>query len=386
MYDIPTNTGLIDSLTIYLPIKDIEVINKKLVSDFVPYYPDLDKDNTDLHECYSDEIYPPKPIPIQLNGINFRFNRVVFPPNKENKEGLELIRLTLTTKMLRERYFQGINHDNLQIIIDYVNSFNIIKFDIKTALNSQCNDIDICINYRLQFNSYQESMYFLRKKVIPSKSHKVSIYPRKKTYDKDENFGLMFGDRDSGTVSTPFVKFYNKTNELLTNSTDFYNTYLFPQAKYGIDFNNIIRKEITIKNSAFKRSLHKKKLLPFGNTLKTLKDVLDLTTHELTKICNVQLKYYFSKREIHISDDLSPIEKALSYYQARLIELGEDKVSLLAPLTLFDTKNKSEKVAKTRLKTKLEHVMNRTLDTNYLDDLLTRNSIANEFIRLQEIW
>ena len=107
---IPLNVGLIDSLTIYLPLDKIQVIDERLISEYQVYYPETGEIIEDLN--------PPKPILIKDNGINFRFNRVVFPPNIIKKETTELIRLTLTSKMLFGRYFEGINIDNLQMIVD----------------------------------------------------------------------------------------------------------------------------------------------------------------------------------------------------------------------------------------------------------------------------
>ena len=370
---IPLNVGLIDSLTIYLPLEKIEVLDKRLISEFVCHYTHLE--NPD------DEPQPPKPIMINDNGVNFRFNRVVFPPIAGQTKATELIRLTLTTKMLFERYFEGINLDNLQSIVDYINRRNIIKFDLETALNSLCNDIDICINYNLLFDPYKESLFFLKKMVKPTKQEKVSIFPRQQTQKIDRNFGIQFGSRDAGSIGTPFCKFYNKTEELLTHSADFYNAYIFPQLRYGLNIDNLIRKEITLKNSASKSNLKKKRLVSDDNQMKTLKDILSISSEQLTKICNVQLKYYFEKKEFHISEDLSPNDKVLAYYMLKLVDLGADKLMLQEPLSLIDCK-----VAKSRTKKKILELINITFDTKQLTDKIEQNSIANQFIKMQELW
>lgn len=369
---IPFNVGLIDSLTIYLPLDKIKVIDERLVSDFCVYYPDTG--------LLMDDLNPPKPILINDNGINFRFNRVIFPP-RQNEQPQTLIRLTLTSKMLFGRYFEGINKDNLSMIVDYINSRNIIKFDLKTALNSICNDIDICINYNLLFEPYKESLFFLKKMTKLSKQHQVSIFPRKQTEKIDLNYGIQFGEREKGSIGSPFCKFYNKTEELLTHSADFYNKYIFPQLKYGLNINNIIRKEITLKNGASKQNLIKKLLVSENNPMKSLSDVLNITQTELTKICNVQLKYYFEKKEFHVSADLSPTEKIISYYMHKQVELGADKLTLLEPLNLIDCK-----VQKSQTKKKLLRLIDITFNSAYLTQKLEQNSITNQFIKMQEIW
>lgn len=371
---VPYNVGLIDSLTIYLPLDKIKVIDYKLIEEFKVFYEATGE--------LIDELNPPKPVIIKDNGINFRFNRVIFPPRKDCP-AQELIRLTLTSKMLFERYFEGINLDNIPGIIDYINSRKIIKLDLQTALESVCNDIDICINYNLLFEPYQESCYYMKKMVKPTKQDKVSIFPRKQTQKIERNFGLIFGDRDSGSVGSPFCKYYNKTEELLTHSAEFYNRYLFPQLKYGLNIDNIIRKEITIKNHAFKESLRRKHLVSDNNDLKTLKDVLSIKSDQLTKICNIQLKYYYEKKSFKISEDLTPNDRLLSYFIAKLIENGEDRLSIYSALTVFNGK---EKVQKSISKKKLDKLLDIILDTDYLSKKIQENSIANEFIRMQELW
>lgn len=370
---IPLNVGLIDSLTIYLPLDKIQVLDERLTSEYCVYYPETG--------LLVEDLNPPKAMMINDNGINFRLNRVIFPPIKGQSEQQELIRLTLTSKMLFERYFEGLNIDNLQMIVDYINTRNIIKFDLETALNSICNDIDICINYVLDFDAYKESLFYLKKMVKLSKQHQVDIFPRKQTFKNDKNFGIQYGDRDSGSIGSPFCKFYNKTEELLTHSAEFYNKYIFPQLRYGLNINNLIRKEITIKNNAVKKNLIKKKLVSQDNAMSTLRDILNLSQDEKTTICNVQLKYYYEKKQFHISEDLSPTEKIISYYMAKIVELGGDKITLQEPLHLFDCK-----VQKAVTKKKILKLMDITFDSEYLSKKLEQNSISNQFIKMQNLW
>lgn len=101
---IPLNVGLIDSLTIYLPLDKIQVLDERLTSEYCVYYPETG--------LLVEDLNPPKAMMINDNGINFRLNRVIFPPIKGQSEQQELIRLTLTSKMLFERYFEGLNIDN----------------------------------------------------------------------------------------------------------------------------------------------------------------------------------------------------------------------------------------------------------------------------------
>lgn len=375
---IPYDVGLIDSLTIYLPLEKIKVIDLLLIEDFRIYYP-----NTGL---YLEDDFPPKPILIDCDGIKFRYNKVVFPPNKNTPLPQIFIRVTLTAKMLFERYFDGINHSNISGIVDYINSTKIIELDLQTALDSLCNDIDICINYSLLYEPYQQSMFILKKKVKDSKNHLVDIFPRSQINMLGKNFGLMFGTRDSGSIGSPFIKFYNKEDELINHSTDFYNRWIFPQIRYGLSIKNLIRKEVTLKNTAVKQNLIKKRMVHPDNKMRTLNDILNISQIELTTICNSQLKYYFDKKLINIKSAFSPTDKIISFYMLSLVNEGFDKSSIVQSALNICFPDKKDKVQKAVTNKKLCTIFDVTFESNYMADKLSSNTIANQFIKMLEIW
>lgn len=371
-FDIPLNVGLIDSLTLFVELEKIKVIDYKLITPFQVYYEDTAEIIEDLN--------PPKPIYIDSNGIRFRFSKVVWthPKTKETKE---MVCITITAKMLRERYFEGINKDNIKDICEYINSHNIISIDLETLLNSSVNDVDICMNYRLEFKAYQSALKMLYEMVKPSKKHAVELYPRNENQRINENIGLSYSKREIAKIGTPFVKFYNKAFELVNNSVDFYNLYIFPQLRYGLTLNNLIRKEITIKNGKHKANLIQNGIVKSTDKLLTLNDFLHLNQKELDLIINVQLKHYYVKKQFSVSSELTSIEKVLSYYMYELVERGMDKVMLQYPLKMIDCK-----VNRSRTKKKLEKLMDLTFKENYMEEKLTENSIANQFIKMQNIW
>ncbi|SHF13838.1 hypothetical protein SAMN05444377_10479 [Flavobacterium fontis] len=380
-FDIPLNQGLIDSLTVFLPLDKITIIDNRLTDEYMCYYPD----NNDSG-LLIEELHPPKPIMINHNGINFRMNKVVLSELKDKRgnilrEHSEAIRLTLTAKMLHGEYFRGINNDNISRIVDYINTTNIIKIDTETILNSPCNDIDICINYRLDFDIFKESRKFLYNLVKDSKKHAVELFPAKETQKINKNIGLIYGDREKGLISTPFCKFYNKENELLTKSAEFYNIYLFPQLKYGLSIKNLIRKEITLRNNEQKKNLIKNGQVNKDNPLKTLKNILDITQDQLTEICNSTLRYYYDKKQFSIPDDLKPLEKILAGYMQQIINLGGDKLALIAPLDSI-----SCKVTKSRTKAKIDELIKIVFSDDYIKKQAQKNEFMNDFLKLQSIW
>ncbi|MCZ8168765.1 hypothetical protein [Flavobacterium sp.] len=371
-FDIPLNVGLIDSLTLFVELEKIKVIDYKLITPFQVYYEDTAEIIEDLN--------PPKPIYIDSNAIRFRFSKVFWTHPKTN-ETKEMVCITITAKMLRERYFEGINKDNIKDICEYINSHNIISIDLETLLNANVNDVDICMNYRLEFKAYQSALKMLYDMVKPSKKHAVELYPRNENQRINENIGLSYSRRETAKIGTPFIKFYNKAYELVNNSVDFYNLYIFPQLRYGLTLKNLIRKEITIRNAQHKASLLKKRLVTSTDKLQTLNDFLQLKQKELDLIINVQLKTYYEKKQFSVSSELTSIEKVLSYYMFELVERGMDKVMLQYPLKMIDCK-----VNRSRTKKKLEQIMDLTFNENYMEEKLNENSIANQFIKMQNIW
>lgn len=371
--EIPINTALVDSLRLFVELDKIKVVDYKLITPYQIFYNETAE--------IIDQLEPPKPVIVESKtGIKVRFNRVVWTHPK-TKITTELIAITVSTKLLQARYFEGINKNNYKIIVDYINSLNIIHIDYETFLNSTINDIDFCINYRLNFDSYKTALIMLNDSVKDSKKHLVELYPKKETQRINENFGILFSKRDTSMISSPFVKFYNKTYELINNSTDFYNAYIFPQLAFGLDINNIVRKETTIKNEAHKRAVLKSKNIKSTETLKTLNDLFKLTQNELDYITNNQLKYYYDKKSFSPKSDLSPTEKFLSYYMHELVNRGFDKVFLLQPLNLIECK-----VTKSNTKKRMEKLIDITFDTDYLQNKLTQNSYANEFLKMQDLW
>lgn len=370
---IPINKALIDSFTVFIPLENVQILDYKLTEPYKIFY--------DTTSEIIEELNPPKPIFSDVNGIRFRFSLVVWTHPK-TRETQNLISITVTSKFLKEHYFEGINADNVKNVVDHINAQNVIKLDLQTFLNSSVNDIDFCVNYYLQFDAYKTALRMLYEYVKPSKKPFVEMYPRKETETIKKNYGLTFSNRFTASISKPFIKYYHKENELLENSTEFYNTYIYPHLSPANNIKDLIRKEVTIKNSVHKASLIKKSLVPVDNNLKTVSDLLRLPQYNLDLITNVQLKQYFEKRSFSVSEDLSSMEKILVYYITELIDKASyDKLSLLFPLTLIDCK-----VNRSRTKKKLSSLIDIATSTDFVAKKIEENSFANEFLRMQNIW
>lgn len=378
---IKFNVALIDSLTIFLPLSEIKVLDNKLIDTFQVFYQSTGE--------ILEDFFPPRPQFYDFDGIKFRMSKIVRNSFIANEPPTEYIRLTITSKMLKENYFDGINKYNIIDIIDFINSKNVIEVTKDVFLNAGINDIDLCVNYNLLFEPYKTALDLLKVQVKPSKQHAVKLFRPKKDKENSKilskNYGIQYSTRDTAKLSEPFVKFYNKTDELQSNSTDFYNKYIYPQTLKGLNISNIIRKEITIKDSRAKTNLVKKGIVKTSK-IATLNDVLNLKQNELDLIINVSLKHYYEKKQFSPRSDLSPTDKIMCYYMHQLVEKGASKLELLSCLQIFDPANKSDAVSKSRFKKKLEDLIYITFSTDALQKKLEANTYIYDFIKLQSIF
>jgi hypothetical protein len=144
--------------------------------------------------------------------------------------------------------------------------------DIKKDLDFNSDHFKYC-------DSFAEYCARLRSKAKPT----TKIGQGVKMYNNEKSGqGIQFGIRSQSTVGYPFLKIYNKSLELETKSKDFADTYL-----NGIDYSNMIRVEMTIKNSN-----HIKRIL--GDSKNTLLNVLSYSQDDLRKFFKHAYKVHTS--------------------------------------------------------------------------------------------
>ena len=203
-----------------------------------------------------------------------------------NGENKSFVQVMLTSKLLLQDYFTGINKNNIDLILDRINKDHVIRLDKNTLLNSYVVDIDICKDYQINEDQFKELKQHLISLVLPKKQ---SVLNSKRINSKDM-FGIQYNERHKATPSKPFAKLYYKTSELINKSTEFYFKNLKVYA--GIISKGIARFEVTIKASQ-----HKKKL---GiDNVKTLNDLLNLSQLELNTIhSKIVSEYYTASNKI----------------------------------------------------------------------------------------
>ena len=221
----------VDSLELRIPIQEVQIIDTTLIDNLITY---AESTGELVKEQKGERVSISTP-----DGLSFGYNvrkRKVHPTSPEI---LTEINILANAKHLKERYFEGITMDNVQMLLDAINSTKTIKMSREALLRADFIDVDYCVDFPATYNEFKEQVVDrLYKMVITTKADRVPRPFRTKT-----NLGLQLNHRDKSTPAKTYAKFYHKTTELINNSTDFAETYL-----KGIDYTNIGRFEFNLKN------------------------------------------------------------------------------------------------------------------------------------------
>jgi hypothetical protein len=360
--NIPVNEACIDSLRIRVKLDKVKIIDKRLIEDYIEYYPTLAHiDNEDVdYQVYDKN--KAKPITRIINGITYRIYIKSYIDS--SKLTHEYVVFQVSAKMLKERYFEGINKNNIDFILHDINDLQIVYLTRQTFLQGLISDIDICINSYILEKPLLMAFSFIQE--FAQNGKKSLIYQFNRIFQGNKNLGLEFNKREKGTNTTPYCKIYHKGYELLSKSEVFYNAYLAP-IKTAI-LERLVRYEFTIKSAKHKEYLSKQ---GFKGDFKTLNDLLSVDPIELKKIAMSGLKHYTEKRVIKREvKGLSPTDTVLYYYIENLVRLGFDRDQLLG-----FTYRMNEKTARNRTKRKVTAIIDMVLSH---DDTLIKKLHSNE--------
>lgn len=362
----------IDSLKVRIKKDNVKIYDKRIVENFIAYYPTLQHLDDDVQEVLGDDFRKAEPFTKIVNGITYRFFFKAFITQQKTAE--EYLVLQVSAKMCKQSYFDGITLKNYKSIVDDINSFKVVGITYDDFLDGLVSDIDICINQLIDEKSLRTAFAFILHNPKPSKKpllHHISkTHPQKGII----NLGLDFNKREKATNTSPYCKIYHKGIELETKSNAFYTAYLAPLNRTFL--NNIVRYEFTIKANKHKEYLRKEGLLT--SELKTMHDLLLIDNNELTNIAKSGLKHYLEDNvRITKKEGLNPTETVLAYYIENLINLGFDEDKLLGFQYNIDDRFQKSKT-KTRVKAIIDVVLH---DSKELRGKLTQNHCANEFLQ-----
>lgn len=355
------NIGLVDSLRIRVKLDKIKILDNRLISDYIQYYPDIN--------ILDEEVRKAPPYVRIINGITYRFYVKAFID--ASKMAHEYLVLQLSAKMLKQRYFEGITKNNIDFIIKDINALQIFEIKKSVLLDGLVSDIDICLNQLIDLNSYKIALTLIQQ--YPKESKKPLLHFINKSNNKGSNLGIDFNKREKATNSLPYCKIYHKGFELLSKSITFYKSYLEPLKSSFLD--NLVRYEFTIKAYKHKEYLCNK---GFKADFKTLNDLLNVNPKELTKIAKSGLKHYIEEhKNTRQNKETSPTDIMIKYYIENLINLGFPTDKLLG-----FTYNINDASSRSRTKTKAKKLIDEmTSVNNNLKQQLKRSDKAKHFLK-----
>lgn len=332
----------IDSLRLLVPLDEVQIIDSKFLKTFISYCPETDEiDDSSSH--IKTTIYH------EFNGIKMRF--AIANLFNDKKELTKYLAIGISSKMLKENYFEGINKNTIETIFNYVNSLDIIKISKEIFLNAKAVDIDVCIDFKLYNTTCKEVFSTCYELTIPRKTIKPNLF--KETTNK----GIEWGKREDvakGYKTKQYLKYYAKILELKYNSADFYEAYiknklnektLFSDGslyEYENTEENVLRIETTIKNpNHFKTydincvtlldllridlmihsSIFNRPIQTYMNGYKTIRHNAKLSPQERT--------YMFSLNLLANSMKLKPIDVIDSFVNSIYPSTEETKPSIL---------------------------------------------------------
>lgn len=239
----------VDSCKVRIPLTSVEIYDKSLVSSKSKVTGVLVDKKTG--EVISDDV-PLGDIQnfYEEDGIKTRFCiESIKAGVNEDKSPVYVDYLTfgINSKMLKERYFEGILSYNLYLVYDYVMSIGKFKFSFEDFKDAYVTDVDLKCDFIVEFNLYKGLVDLLYRMTrdCKDKGRGAEIFNRK------DNYGIEWGNRRSSKVNLHrHLKLYHKGLQMKYEGKkgmfEFYSKYL--SGYEGLD--DLVRYEVNMKNAA----------------------------------------------------------------------------------------------------------------------------------------
>lgn len=278
-------TPSIDSLKLRIPFERVEVVSLNLGANVVEV-------NIDTGEQLSEAEYKKNALKLSENGITVRYAI----ERQRTRKGIvrEFLTIGINSKILKERYFEGITKGNILLVYNYLIDQKVALFEYMDLLEAECTDVDIKKDTELK--DFRKHIPSIDKNTKPSKKKGRGS----NTFRKSHNVGIEFSVRTTTEAqSNPFVKIYQKHLELYHNSIDFFREYIEPNYKTK-DIEHRVRIETTVKN--------KKHFRYFDIEDTTLNNLLNLSEQTLNNIIKLSLHKHMQPIQRTIQIDTSKVK------------------------------------------------------------------------------
>jgi len=242
------------NFVIYMNLKTFEIDSFKLriptdkatnLSDTLNQYVEEITINTNTGAVVKEKSKLLKDFVVEEEGFTTKYELRNFINPTNNKESIEYYLIKITSKHLRNRYFEGITKDNINLVYESIQNQKILDLSFEDFINSYATDVDF---QKLHYNnSYQDFLEVIRKANTYNKRH-TKLHHLDTTNRKD-NQGFQFSDRNQSTLTAPYIKYYNKEKQIKSNKqggmNEFYNLHL---KQYESEIKNLYRIEYTMKD------------------------------------------------------------------------------------------------------------------------------------------
>ena len=253
-------------------------------------------------------------LPVTFNGNKFQVGIIIKEiPNTQTT--YKKVAIYMSSKVCGVNYFNGIGIEDVKGVIIHLVELGYIEYDsLDTIVNSiYLKDCDIKMDMSFpkdNINFVKDWIRWLASELFNNEKHFCKVWDNEKV-----GFGLTTYTRQTATPVHPFIKFYDKSIELLTTK----NIHL-----YNILGNNI------------KEQLKRFFIVRFEYTLKNKKDFdKHFLSNKLIEVLNVNQETWqvVAERIMHLNfepiirkpqefGELSPIEKVLILHFNELWKKG----------------------------------------------------------------
>jgi hypothetical protein len=300
----------LDSCKIRIPLEQCQIINKSLYAHWI----EVNEDTGELRD--DSQGFRSKAYRHNFEGITTRCAiEVQMTADKTNKEYLTF---GINSKMLKERYFEGVTTENKHLVYEYLIGLELASFSLEDFISTECTDVDfksdfVCDSLDLLINK------------MKSLSQPTQVADRGyKAFNSSTNMGIQWSNRKTTALNKPFVKIYSKELDLLHHSTEFYEAHIRGQA-----IKDKTRVEFTIKN--------RKHFRTHGIQETTLEAILSIPQALLSKMLQVSVSKHIMKsvrrkKEGAMSAKEQKVFNAIKLLQMHNIGINEGKFYLYSEL------------------------------------------------------
>ena len=246
----------IDSLKLSIKYSKVKILNDELKQHWI----DAKISSSTGEIIYLDAdtgkktTFKKRAFSVEKNGIKTKYILERRPGSKTKELYVSIL---FNSKILKHKYFEGINNNNIQSVYDRLMSQNVIYVSMADFLDGLCTDIDIKKDLNISDIPTMLKQLKANTKEVKDKRGGCNLFLRR------TNKGIEWGSRKTATPKYPYIKFYDKATELKAHSQEFFNYYR-PELPFG---DNTLRVEYTIKGKKHLKSFNAVKCL-INNKLK----------------------------------------------------------------------------------------------------------------------